>query len=168
MQPMPFPDPEVTALYAGKTLDIVQIQELLPHRPPFLLIDRVVALEPGVSATAHKMVTINEWFFAGHYPAFPVMPGVLIVECGAQLAGVVVMTGIAADGWVPLFTGIEKAKFRRPVRPGDLLVVHAEATNVRYRFGRYMATMRLSAEVEDQLAAEAMCNFALIQDKDLE
>ncbi len=162
MAPPLFPNPEITDQYQGKMLDIEAIQQLLPHRPPFLMLDRVIELDPAQSAVGIKCVTMNEWFFVGHYPEFPVMPGVLIVEALAQLAGVVVMTGMERGAWVPLFTGIDKAKFRQPVRPGDVLRLEATMLSVRPRFGRLMSEMSLKASVDGKLVTEATCSFALV------
>lgn len=104
-------------------LDIKHIMEKLPHRYPFLLVDRVTELDPGVSLKAYKNVTINENFFQGHFPGLPVMPGVLILEALAQAGGVFVMTSMDEDlgDKVFLFTGLNKVKFRKPVVPGDKL-----------------------------------------------
>ncbi|MBI5834365.1 MAG: 3-hydroxyacyl-ACP dehydratase FabZ [Armatimonadetes bacterium] len=162
MAPPLFPNPEITDQYQGRTLDIEAIQLLLPHRPPFLMLDRVIELDPAKSAVGIKCVTMNEWFFVGHYPEFPVMPGVLILEALAQLAGVVVMTGMERGAWVPLFTGVEKAKFRRPVRPGDVLRLEVTILSVKPRFGRLMSEMNMRALVDGQLVTEATCSFALV------
>jgi len=109
-------------------LDIQQIMSMLPHRYPFLLVDRVLELEPGVRVKAYKNVTVNENFFQGHFPGQPIMPGVLIMEALAQAGGLFVVKtlGIAAENKLFLFTGIESAKFRRPVVPGDQLMLEAE------------------------------------------
>ncbi len=108
-------------------LDIQQIMSMLPHRYPFLLVDRVLELEPGVRVKAYKNVTVNENFFQGHFPGQPIMPGVLIMEALAQAGGLFVVKtlGIAAENKLFLFTGIESAKFRRPVVPGDQLMLEA-------------------------------------------
>ncbi|MBI1955135.1 MAG: 3-hydroxyacyl-ACP dehydratase FabZ, partial [Acidobacteria bacterium] len=101
------------------TLDINEIQKILPHRPPFLLVDRIVELEPGKRIVGIKNVTINEPFFVGHFPSFPVMPGVLIIEAMAQTGGVLVLRDIPDHNEkLVFFAAIEEAKFRRPVFPG--------------------------------------------------
>src|SRR6185437_3682432 len=108
-------------------LDINQIQAILPHRYPFLLIDRVLEIERKKKIVAIKNVTINEPFFAGHFPGFPIMPGVLIVEAMAQAGGALLLTEVEdRSGKLIVFTGIEKARFRRPVVPGDQLRLEVE------------------------------------------
>ncbi len=108
-------------------LDINQIQAILPHRYPLLLIDRVLEIERKKKIVAIKNVTINEPFFAGHFPGFPIMPGVLIVEAMAQAGGALLLTEVEdRSGKLIVFTGIEKAKFRRPVVPGDQLRLEVE------------------------------------------
>jgi 3-hydroxyacyl-[acyl-carrier-protein] dehydratase len=133
-------------------LDVVAIQKLLPHRFPFLLIDRVVELE-GDKGVALKNVTINEPFFAGHFPGHPIMPGVLIVEAMAQAGGVLALTllGPEAAGKLVYFMGIDKVKFRRPVVPGDQL--RLEVTPLRK--GGAIWKMAGKALVDGQVAAEA-------------
>src|SRR5437899_8565385 len=115
--------------HEGKSgpLDITQIQSILPHRYPFLLIDRVLEVERKKRIVAIKNVTINEPFFAGHFPGFPIMPGVLIMEAMAQTGGVLLLTEVEdrSDKLI-VFTGIEKARFRRPVVPGDQLRIEVE------------------------------------------
>src|SRR5579885_2548413 len=109
------------------TLDVNEIQKILPHRPPFLLVDRIVELEPRKRIVGIKNVTMNEPFFVGHFPSFPVMPGVLIVEAMAQTGGVLVLRDIAGNSdKLVLFASIESAKFRRPVLPGDQIRVEVE------------------------------------------
>lgn len=157
------PNPLVAARYAGRELAVEEILEILPHRPPFLLVDRVIELEPGLSGTGIKCVTINEPFFVGHYPGHPVMPGVLIIEALAQVGGVVILTGVELGGRHPYFTGIESAKFRQPVRPGDQLRLEVELTKHRMRFGHLICWMSAKAKVDGQVAAETNCTFAFVQ-----
>ncbi len=135
------------------TLDINEIQKILPHRPPFLLVDRILELEPRKRIVGIKNVTMNEPFFAGHFPRFPVMPGVLIIEAMAQTGGVLVLRDIPdSTQRLVLFAAIEKAKFRRPVLPGDQMRLELEVLSWRPTYCR----MQGNAFVDGQLAAEAV------------
>jgi len=140
-------------------LDINDIQKILPHRPPFLLIDRIIEMETGKRIVGIKNVTINEPFFAGHFPNYPVMPGVLIIEAMAQTGGVLALRdeAIGSDKLV-LFAAIEEAKFRRPVVPGDQLRLELEVLQRHTTFAR----MKGKAHVDGQLVAEAIliCKIA--------
>jgi 3-hydroxyacyl-[acyl-carrier-protein] dehydratase len=139
-------------------MDIHQILEHLPHRYPFLLIDRVLELELGKSIHAYKNVSINEHFFQGHFPHHPVMPGVLILEALAQAAGILsfkTMNAKPTDDAVFYFVGIDRARFKKPVMPGDQLHLHVEIERQMRGIWKYKATAR----VEDEIVAEAslMC-----------
>ncbi len=131
-------------------LDLEAIRRVLPHRYPFLLIDRIVELRPGEGAVGIKNVSANEPFFEGHFPGRPVMPGVLIIEAMAQTAGVLMGDG-AESGRVPLFMGIDKARFRRQVVPGDQLRLEVELLQRRKNVCRVSG----KAFVGETLAAEA-------------
>ena len=140
-------------------LDITQIQAILPHRYPFLLVDRIVEYEEGKRVVGIKNVTLNEPFFQGHFPGAPVMPGVLIIEALAQTAGVLMLGNMAdRDTKLVFFTGIDGAKFRRPVVPGDQL--RLELTVLRYR-PRYIR-LRGVAFVDGQVVAEAEISSSLV------
>ena len=132
-------------------IDINQIMKLLPHRYPFLLVDRVLEFTPRQSITAIKNVTINEPFFQGQFPDFPVMPGVLIIEALAQTAALLTFTEEKADDAVYYFAGIDGARFKKPVLPGDQLVM--VATYQREKAGIYK--FHVKATVDGELAAEA-------------
>lgn len=128
------------------------LREFLPQRYPFLLVDRVIAIEAGHSITGIKNVTINEEFFQGHFPAQPIMPGVLILEAMAQLAGVLgfVTAGRRpADGYMYLFAGADKLRFKRQVIPGDTLTLYAEFLTSRQNIYKFMC----KAHVDGELAA---------------
>ncbi len=141
-------------------MTIEEIKEYLPHRYPFLLIDRVLSFEAGKRIVALKNVTVNEPFFPGHFPHFAVMPGVLIVEAMAQAAAVLSLKSLGHknDGkWVYYFVGIDGARFKRPVTPGDQLTLEVLAG----RTGRGMAKFSAVAKVGDAVAAEAQLLCAL-------
>ncbi len=137
---------------------IMDIMGFLPHRYPFLLVDRILEIEGEKRIVGLKNVTINEPFFQGHFPGAPVMPGVLILECMAQVAGVMIYRDLP-DKHKKLiyFTGIENAKFRRPVLPGDQLRVEMQLLNRRTNFGK----MNGQATVDGKLVAEAIVVFAI-------
>ncbi len=139
-------------------LDIREIFELLPHRYPFLLIDRVIEMEGYRRAVGIKNVTINEPFFQGHWPGQPIMPGVLILEAMAQLAGVLLLRRLENTGKLAVLWSIDKVKLRRSVIPGDQLRIEIEATKVKDKIGQVMA----KAKVNQMLAAEAILTFTLI------
>jgi 3-hydroxyacyl-[acyl-carrier-protein] dehydratase len=140
-------------------LSVTEIQEILPHRYPFLLIDRVVEIQRKQRIVAIKNVTINEPFFAGHFPGFPVMPGVLIIEAMAQAGAALLLTEVPErHSKLMFFTGIEKARFRKPVVPGDQLRVQVDVLAWRYTAVR----MQGKAYVGDALAAEAIVSCALV------
>ena len=135
-------------------MDIHAILKQLPHRYPFLLVDRVLSVEPGKDIVALKNVTINEPFFPGHYPHHPVMPGVLIIEAMAQASALLSFKSMGTkpdDNSVYYFVGIDNARFKRPVSPGDQLIFRMELTMNR----RGMFKFKGTAEVDGQIAAEA-------------
>ena len=152
---------------AGPVLDIEAIQRILPHRPPFLLVDRVVALEPGVKLVAWKGVTMNEPFFEGHFPGKPVMPGVLILEALAQACGLLAMKSMGPDedveNKITYLMGIDGARFRRPVVPGDRLELHVEVTKRKGPVWR----QKCAAIVDGQVVAEAEF-LAMLADREPE
>jgi len=135
-----------------------EIEAIIPHRYPFLLLDRVTELEDGKRGVALKNVTANEWFFEGHFPGRKVMPGVLIVEALAQVAAVTMLKGVGTSGKSPLFGGIENMRFRRPVVPGDQLRLEFTLDKQRGPIGK--GSVR--ATVDGQLAAEGVISFALV------
>ncbi len=152
---LPTSKPDPTA----QVLSIVEIQDLLPHRYPFLLVDRIIEYVPGERAVGLKNVTMNEPFFQGHFPGRPIMPGVLIVEALAQVGGTILMQMGDLKGKLSMFAGIDKVRFRRPVTPGDQLILTAELICIKQqRFGK----MQGKAEVNGQLACEGEMMFSLV------
>ncbi|KKB36547.1 3-hydroxyacyl-ACP dehydratase FabZ [Bacillus thermotolerans] len=138
-------------------LDIQQIKEIIPHRYPFLLIDQVLEVEEGQRAVGLKNVTANEEFFNGHFPEYPVMPGVLIVEALAQVGAVAMLIKEENRGKLAFFAGIDSCRFKRQVRPGDQLRLEVEITRLRGLIGKGKGR----ATVNGELACEADITFAL-------
>ena len=138
-------------------LDIQEIMAIIPHRPPFLLLDRVLELEPGVRTVGEKLVTINEPFFQGHFPGYPVMPGVLIVEALAQAGAVAALSSPENQGKLVLFAGIDGVRFKRQVRPGDVLRLEVSLEKMRRSIGKGQGR----ATVDGQLVCEAELLFAI-------
>jgi UDP-3-O-[3-hydroxymyristoyl] N-acetylglucosamine deacetylase/3-hydroxyacyl-[acyl-carrier-protein] dehydratase len=143
-------------------MDVKRILRLMPHRYPMLLVDRVIEMDGDRRALGVKNVTMNEPFFEGHYPGMPVMPGVLIVEALAQLSGLLLSRKLEHSGKIPLLLSLDKVKLRRPVVPGDQLILESENIRVKARTGH----VRCRAFVGDQVAAEAEIKFMLV-DQDL-
>lgn len=136
-----------------------EIQQLLPHRYPFLLVDRVIDYVPGKRAVGIKNVTFNEPHFQGHFPGRPLMPGVLIVEAMAQVGGIVMIQMPDSESGLFVFAGIDKVRFRRQVVPGDQLVMTVELLWIKQR---RFSKIRAMAEVDGQLAAEGELMFSLV------
>ncbi|TKD70661.1 3-hydroxyacyl-ACP dehydratase FabZ [Pseudalkalibacillus hwajinpoensis] len=138
-------------------LDIQDIKSIIPHRYPFLLVDRILEVEEEVRAVGIKNVTANEEFFNGHFPDYPVMPGVLIVEALAQVGAVAMLKKEENQGKLAFFTGIDKCRFKRQVKPGDQLRLEVEIIRIKGPIGKGKAT----ATVDGEVAAEAEIMFAL-------
>ncbi len=138
-------------------LDICQIKNILPHRYPFLLVDRVTSVEPGVRATGYKNLTANEQFFEGHFPFKPIMPGVLMVEALAQLGCISMLLKEEYKDFLGVFTGIDGFKFRAMVQPGDRLDLEVELIKMKGPLGK----MRAVAKVGEKIACEGEISFAL-------
>lgn len=144
---------------ANQTMDILQIMSILPHRYPFLLIDRVIEIEPRQRIVAIKNVSLNEPQFQGHFPDYPIMPGVLMVEAIAQAGGALLLTEIPDRGnKLMVFTGIDSAKFRKPVVPGDQVRIEVKVLNWRSTAVR----MQGIATVEGKVVCEATVMCALV------
>ncbi len=139
-------------------MNINQIMDIIPHRYPFLLIDKIVEMEEGKKVVALKNVTMNEPFFVGHYPNFPVMPGVLILEAMAQSGAVAILSMEEFKGRTPMFGAIDKAKFRGQVRPGDSLLIEVEILKLRNNAGKGMGI----ATVDGKKVAEAELTFMIL------
>lgn len=147
----------VEAVRTAHPLSVDEIKEIIPHRYPFLLIDQVVDYEPGKFADARKCVTVNEPFFQGHFPQYPVMPGVLIIEALAQTGAVALLSMPANKGKIALFGGIKNARFKKQVRPGDVLELHCELTRMHGPVGMGTAV----ATVNGKTAVQAELTFAV-------
>ena len=151
--------PETPSEPVKTTLDILEIMAILPHRYPFLLIDRVIEMERKRRIVAIKNVTINEPHFTGHFPDYPIMPGVLMVEAIAQTGGALLLTEIPdRDKMLMVFTGIESAKFKRPVTPGDQLRIEVTVLNWRTRFVKMQGLIT----VEGKTVCEAIVTCMLV------
>ncbi|WP_457636334.1 3-hydroxyacyl-ACP dehydratase FabZ [Persephonella sp.] len=142
--------------------DVLEIKDILPHRYPFLLIDRIIELDiPNLKVKALKNVTVNEEFFNGHFPEYPVMPGVLIIEAMAQAGAYLMIKKLKAEGadgdFTVLFAGIDSAKFRKPVRPGDQIIFEIEGLNIKKSMGKIKGV----AKVDGQVVCEAVLMAAL-------
>lgn len=154
-------DSQAVAASLGSA-DILRIMEMIPHRYPMLLVDRLIDMKPRVSATGIKNVTINEPYFTGHFPSKPVMPGVMIVESMAQTAGALVVhsLGPEAEGKLVYFMTIDEARFRKPVEPGDRMYIHVSCLKQRGPVWKFEG----KAMVDEKLVAEAVFS-AMILDK---
>ena len=141
-------------------LDIRQIMEILPHRYPLLLVDRILELEPGKRAVGYKNITFNEPVFSGHFPNNPLFPGVYMIEAMAQLGGTIVLERGESSRKTPYLAGIDKAKFRRPVVPGDRLMM--EVALVKHK--RNIGWVAAEASVDGQLACSAELMFSIASD----
>lgn len=148
----------------GKTimLDIMQIKDIIPHRYPFLLIDKVLEIDEGKRAVGIKNVSANEPFFNGHFPDYPVMPGVLIVEALAQVGAVAMLKKEENKGRLAFFTGIDNCRFKKQVKPGDQLRLEVEMTRVRGAIGKGKGI----ATVNDEIVCETEIMFALGEKKE--
>ena len=135
-----------------------EIEQIIPHRYPMLLVDRMVEIEDGARGVGIKSVTANEWFFEGHFPGNRVMPGVLIVEALAQVAAITLLRDVDQAGKIPMFGGIEKMRFRRPVTPGDQLRLSFTLERMRGPVGRGA----VEASVDGQVVADGTISFALV------
>lgn len=144
-------------------LGINEIQKILPHRPPMLLVDKILEIEPFKSATGLKNITMNEPQFLGHFPDNPIMPGVLLLEAMAQVGGIALLYAEEYRGLVPLFGGMDNIKFKKPVVPGDQLITKAEITKIHGLFGR----LHTDGFVDDVLVAQADFTFALKDTKEM-
>jgi 3-hydroxyacyl-[acyl-carrier-protein] dehydratase len=148
-------------LKGAENLEIKEIMEILPHRFPFLMVDKILEIEKGKRVVGIKNVTINEPFFQGHYPGFPVMPGVMIAEAIAQVGGVMMIGSLDADRYIPLLAGFENFKFRKPVMPGDQLRIEVDLVFARGTLGK----IRGKALVEGKVVAEGEILFAFVKEK---
>ena len=157
----PTGQPEAAAVAAKTTMDIVEIMAILPHRYPFLLIDRVIDMEPKKRLVAIKNVTANEPQFTGHFPDYPIMPGVMTVESMAQAAAALLLTEFSAEeraAKLMVFTGIEAARFRKPVVPGDQVRIEVTVLNWRST----MVKMKGECTVDGKLVSDATFTAALV------
>jgi 3-hydroxyacyl-[acyl-carrier-protein] dehydratase len=143
-------------------MDIREIQQVLPHRYPFLLVDRIIELEPKTKAVGIKNITVNEEFFQGHFPGHPIMPGVLIIEALAQVGGILAFRSGVPLGQSVYFLSIEKAKFRKPVVPGDQLSLEVNVVQLRGSVWKFTGT----ATVDDKTVAEAEFT-AMVTDREI-
>lgn len=141
-------------------LDSVAIRKIIPHRYPFLLVDRIEALEPGTSASGIKNVSANEQFFQGHFPGYPVMPGVLIVEAIAQVGAIALLSLDEHAGKIAFFGGINNVRFKRQVKPGDTLTLQVELKQIR----RGIGSGEGSATVDGEIACRGEFMFAIAPD----
>ncbi|NUU60513.1 3-hydroxyacyl-ACP dehydratase FabZ [Paenibacillus agri] len=137
-------------------LDIEAIKKVIPHRYPFLLVDRILEIDEGKRAVGIKNVSINEPYFSGHFPEYPVMPGVLIVEALAQVGGIVMSNGESSDHTIGLLTGIDNCRFKRQVKPGDQLLLEFDVTRIKGKIVKGKGV----AKVNDELVCEAEIMFA--------
>ena len=149
---------KLTVRQQANTLQASEIAQILPHRYPFALVDRILDYEPGQWAIGRKCVSMNENFFCGHFPGQPVMPGVLILEALAQVGAVAVLAEPENKGKLALFGGVKNARFRRQVVPGDTLELNAELVTYRHSMGK----ANVKATVDGQVAAMGEISFAVI------
>jgi len=141
----------------GATLDTMQVMQILPHRPPFLMVDKVTLID-GPRIVAQKNVTMGEPFFEGHFPGHPIMPGVLQLEAMAQVAGILMMRQAENAGKLAYFMSAEDVKWRKPVRPGDILMIEVEMTKARGKIGKAKGR----CTVDGELVSEAEVTFMLM------
>ncbi|WP_432407010.1 3-hydroxyacyl-ACP dehydratase FabZ [Wukongibacter sp. M2B1] len=139
-------------------LDSIEIQNIIPHRYPFLFVDKIIEMEPGKKAIGLKNLTINEYFFQGHFPGAPIMPGVIQLEALAQVGAVSVLSMEEFKGKLALFTGVDNVKFRRQVVPGDTLRLEVEMVSFRRGIGKGEAV----AYVGDEVTCKATIKFAIV------